>query len=100
MLTSTIINAVIEKLEKQGWDDDSLNLIRESLESAIGEVNLAICGLCGHPGADKYAHLCHWPGEQVPDTELVHAACEDAERRRAYEAMTPGERNRFLSSIQ
>ncbi len=25
-----------------------------------------ICGLCGLPGADKYAHPMHWPGERVP----------------------------------
>lgn len=26
-----------------------------------------ICGLCGQPGADKYAYSVHWPGEQIPD---------------------------------
>jgi hypothetical protein len=35
-----------------------------------------ICGLCGLPGADKFAHPMHWPGETVPDGELVHSECE------------------------
>jgi hypothetical protein len=37
-----------------------------------------ICGLCGNPGADKFAHPEHWPGERVPDGPLVHSDCESA----------------------
>ena len=55
-----------------------------------------ICGLCGEPGADKIAHPVHWPGEQVPDGELVHQACEDEECRRAHAALTDRQREQFL----
>jgi len=48
------------------------------------EENTDICGICGEPGADKYAHPCHWPGEKVPDGPLVHAACEQEECARAH----------------
>ena len=43
-----------------------------------------ICGLCGQPGADKYAHPEHWPGEQKPDRPLVHTDCEKEECERAH----------------
>lgn len=43
-----------------------------------------VCGLCGLPGADKYKHHCHWPGEQNPEGEFVHAECEQEECKRAY----------------
>ena len=55
-----------------------------------------ICGLCGRPGADKFAHPIHWPGERVPGGPLVHEACEDAECRRAHEELTDAERAAFL----
>ncbi len=58
-----------------------------------------ICGLCGQPGADKMPHPIHWPGEQVPDSELVHEECEKAECWRAHAALTDRERERFLKSI-
>jgi len=36
-----------------------------------------ICGYCGEPGADKMALWTggglYWPGEYVPETELVHS---------------------------
>ena len=32
-----------------------------------------ICGLCGEPGADKFKHPIHWPGEWIPDGKFVHA---------------------------
>ena len=43
-----------------------------------------ICGLCGEPGADKMPHPVHWPTEQIPETDLVHADCEKEECERAY----------------
>jgi len=59
-----------------------------------------ICGLCGLPGADKYAHPIHWPGEAVPDGPLVHAECEEEECRRAHAALTDKEREAFLRTIR
>jgi hypothetical protein len=59
-----------------------------------------ICGLCGQPGADKFAHPCHWPGEQVPDGPLVHADCESEECRRAHAALTDKQRRDFLGTIK
>ena len=58
-----------------------------------------ICGLCGEPGADKYAHPEHWPGERVPDGPLVHAECEDEECRRAHAALSDKERKAYLQAI-
>ena len=59
-----------------------------------------ICGLCGEPGADKYKHPIHWPGEQNPDGDLVHADCEREECRRAHAALTDQERINFLRTIR
>lgn len=47
-----------------------------------------ICGLCGEPGADKYKHPVHWPGEANPDGQLVHAECEREECQRAHAEFT------------
>lgn len=58
-----------------------------------------ICGLCGQPGADKYAHPMHWPGELIPDGPLVHAACEEEECKRAHSLLTDKQRESFLRSI-
>ncbi len=62
-----------------------------------------ICGLCGEPGADKMAlwtgRGIYWPGETVPDTEMVHQACEQAEMVRAHAALTQDERDAFLRKI-
>lgn len=58
-----------------------------------------ICGLCGQPGADKIPHPIHWPGETIPDTNLVHAECEDEECKRAHALLSDDERQRFLRSI-
>ena len=44
-----------------------------------------LCRLCGEPGADKIPHPHYWPTETRPDTEFVHATCEDAECKRAHE---------------
>jgi hypothetical protein len=58
-----------------------------------------ICGLCGLPGADKIPHPIHWPGEAIPDTNLVHSECEDEECKRAHALLSDDERQRFLRSI-
>ena len=58
-----------------------------------------ICGLCGEPGADKYPHPIYWPGECIPDQELVHAECEAEECRRAHEALSSEEREAFLRTL-
>ena len=55
-----------------------------------------ICGLCGEPGADKYAYPTHWPGEKVPDGPLVHETCETEECARAHAALTDEQRRDFL----
>lgn len=60
---------------------------------------LDICGLCGEPGADKFAHPVHWPGEQVPDTPYVHADCERKECERAHRALNDNQRRNFLRII-
>lgn len=73
--------------------DESLR--REYLEENRGD----ICGLCGQPGADKMPHPAHWPGERIPDSELVHAECEKAECQRAHAALTKDQRDAFLRSI-
>jgi hypothetical protein len=58
---------------------------------------LDICGLCGHPGADKKAKwtggLIYWPGEAQSDSELVHAECEDEECRRAHSLLSQAQRD-------
>lgn len=45
-------------------------------------------------GGGKY-----WPGEIVPDTEMVHRECEDEETARAWSLLTQDERNVFLRTI-
>lgn len=57
------------------------------------------CGLCGQPGADKIPHPVRWPGERAPETDIVHAACEDAECARARGALTDKQREDFLRSL-
>jgi hypothetical protein len=58
-----------------------------------------ICGLCGEPGADKYKHPVHWPGECNPEGKIVHAECEQEECRRAHAALSDQERADFLRTI-
>lgn len=58
--------------------------------------NEDICGLCGLPGADKIPHPIHWPDEQVPDTDLVHAECEANECARASALCQGKARDEFL----
>ena len=84
------------------WPDDPLHALAV-LGEEYGELTLDsdedICGLCGKPGADKYAHPCHWPGEQVPDGPLVHAECEQEECRRAHSLLTDKQRENFLRNL-
>jgi hypothetical protein len=63
------------------------------------EGNEDICGLCGQPGADKIPCPEHWPGERIPDSEFVHAECEDEECRRAHACLTPKQRKATLDAI-
>lgn len=55
-----------------------------------------VCGFCGLPGADKIPHPIRWPDENSAGTELVHAACEDAECSRASAMITGKARDEFL----
>ena len=72
------------------------DLVVAALQEADGD---DICGLCGGPGADKYAHTCYWPGETHPDGPLVHADCEAEECRRAHSALTTKQRESFLRTL-
>lgn len=62
-----------------------------------------ICGLCGERGADKMALWTgggvYWPGEQRPDTEMVHQDCERAETIRAHAALPQDQRDAVLRSV-
>ena len=63
-----------------------------------------ICGYCGEPGADKMALWTggglYWPGEFIPETELVHGDCENEETRRAHSCLSQKERDSSLRSIR
>lgn len=63
------------------------------------ETDEDICGLCGEPGADKFKHPVHWPGERNPDGLLVHAWCEGEECLRAHAALSDKEREEFLRRL-
>jgi hypothetical protein len=67
--------------------------------SDIIEEDTDLCGLCGGPGADKIPHPIHWPGEAMPETDLVHAECEQDECRRAHAALSDSQRDSFLREI-
>ena len=73
-----------EIIEHEGYCDNCVN---------------DVCFLCGQPGADKYAHPIHWPGEAGAAGTLVHAACEDEECRRAHAMLSPKERDAFLRTL-
>ena len=72
-------------------------------ENEMSEEAEDICGLCGELGADKIPHPVHWPGEQVPGSDLVHASCERDECLRAHRDFTSrvGQSgvDRFLRSL-
>ena len=63
-----------------------------------------ICGLCGEAGADKMALWTgggvYWPGETIPDTRMVHQACEEQETARAHGELTQAQRDAVLRSVQ
>lgn len=60
--------------------------------AAQGRQHADICGLCGNQGADKLPQMTYWPGERIPNKgRLVHKKCEDEERNRAFDALTPDE---------
>lgn len=90
-----------------GNPTECIEVLKGQLEEArekIKELEAArdaedICGLCGEPGADKIPHPNHWPGERVPDTELVHATCEADECARAHAALSDEQRRRVLRSL-
>lgn len=58
-----------------------------------------ICGLCGEEGADKIPHPVYWPNELRPNTDFVHAECEENETNRAHSDLTPFEITNFLRSL-
>lgn len=62
-----------------------------------------ICGICGEAGADKMALWTgggiYWPGEYIPDTDMVHQECEEEESRRAHAALSPDQREAVLRNI-
>jgi hypothetical protein len=58
-----------------------------------------ICGFCGLPGADKFPHPVRWPNEESAGTPLVHAACENAECKRASDSFQGPKRDAFLRSL-
>lgn len=61
----------------------------------MSEADEDICGLCGEPGADKIALWVgggvYWPGERVPESECVHADCEQEETERAHSELSQDE---------
>ena len=85
-----------------------MNTTEPQTESLIGQsssnvglgVDDDICGLCGQPGADKMAlwtgNGIYWPGEERPETELVHAECEHAETERAHAALSQPQRDAVI----
>lgn len=66
----------------------------------MSEADEDICGFCGQPGADKVPHPMRWPGEASAGTELVHAACESEECRRAHSLLSDAQRQAVLRSIR
>jgi len=63
-----------------------------------------ICGLCGEPGADKCAKwtggAIYWPGEERPESDVVHADCEKEECRRAHAALSQLRRDRVIDDAK
>lgn len=76
---------------------------KQDLECSPAEEAEDICGLCGEPGADKMALWTgggvYWPGERIPDGDMVHQACEQAETRRAHAALSQQQRDAVLRSV-
>ena len=67
------------------------------------EENDDICGLCGKPVADKMAKWTgggiYWPGEEIPETEMVHQECEQKETERAHATLTQEQRDEVLRGL-
>lgn len=68
--------------------------------SGVSDGQEDICGLCGEMGADKFPHPIHWPGEKIPDSELVHADCEQEECARAHAELSDDQRELFLRAMR
>ena len=83
----------------QGIGKEGVRLFVHECEECKRRSAEDICGLCGLPGADKMASPNHWPGERVPETELVHQACEEAECGRAHAALSDKQREAFLRTM-
>ncbi len=73
------------------------------MSDADDEQEVDICGLCGEPGADKMAIKTgggvYWPGEVVPDTDMVHQECEREETQRAFDQLTESQRDACLRGL-
>jgi len=89
-------------IDPQGFEDFEAGRAAAITASGVQALQEAdaeeedICGLCGQPGADKFAHPAHWPGERKPDGPMVHSECEQEECGRAHAALSPQERDAFL----
>lgn len=97
-----VLNMVRGVLETEAGDNRLLNEAKEQVERVCRKYDVGdfdICGLCGQPGADKIPHPNHWPGEQKPDTDLVHSECEQTECARAHAQLSDRERKAFLRSV-
>jgi hypothetical protein len=69
------------------WDtqcDNKYQFMNDGPKELDANAQQDICGLCGKPGADKIPHPMHWPGERIPETDLVHGDCERLECEDAF----------------
>jgi hypothetical protein len=92
MNRTEIIQDTLHKAGVPGADN-----LAELITEALKEED--VCGLCGGPDPDKIPHPEHWPGEQIPDTELVHTDCEQRECTRAHACLTENQRNAVIRNI-
>lgn len=85
------------------WSCGATEPVPKSVENKTGAAlmdnNEDICGFCGLPEADKIPHPVRWPNEDSAGTVYVHAACEDAECKRAHELLSDRERESFLRTV-
>ena len=91
--------AEIQRLRKRiaDFEYDPRDLPLVTAEEKLADED--VCGLCGKPGADKFAHSVHWPGERKSDGLLVHKECEDKECGRAHAVLSDDEREAFLRGL-
>ena len=66
-----------------------------STEDIIGDGSDDICGYCGKPGAEKLP-LCSWPNQDDPQSEYVHAECENKAAQEAMDACSQQERDNWI----